>query len=223
MLVTMNSYRYYLSSTTVTERKLRCAFDELQVDPTLRIKITDLMHLLKNTSLHTYQHCIRVGLLCKNIGNYLGLDTKALFYSGLFHDLGKYTISKDLLNKTVKWTKTDMSTMEPHVLKAYELLKGNFDFTAEIVLWHHKFQDNPYPDLVTESYLKYTQSTRELIKYYGRIVSIADVYDALHRYNTKQNSSRYLTGDEIKMQLITSNQDKQSLIEDLYKTKIFIK
>jgi HD-GYP domain-containing protein (c-di-GMP phosphodiesterase class II) len=56
---------------------------------------------------------------------------------------------------------------------------------------------------------------------YGRILAIADVYDALHRKNSKYGESKYLTDEEIKQKMLEGNTDRVDLIEDLYEAGIF--
>ena len=203
------------------DKRLIETFEKFSIDPLYKDKLDVFLNLLKKHSVYSYQHCIRVALLCTNIGDYLHIDSKALFYAGLLHDLGKYNTSTNLLNKRGIWTTNDKILMRSHVLDAYDLLKGTFDFTAEVIVWHHKFQSDSYPEIMPTLLHNYSEKTQDLIKYYGRLVAIADVYDALHRKNNRFGKIRNLNKAEIKEQMLLTNKDVLDLIEDLYIAGIF--
>lgn len=113
--------------------------------------------------------------------------------SRALHDLGKCQTCLKVLGKTGSWSDGDQEEIELHVLNGYRLLRGRFDYSAEIMLWHHRFQENGYPDELPQFLHEYRQTTQLLIREYGRIVAIADVYDALHRVNEKVGEARALS------------------------------
>ncbi len=55
----------------------------------------------------------------------------------------------------------------------------------------------------------------------GRIVALADVYDALHRIDGKFEEKKALTGKEIREKMFEFNPDRKILVEALYKAEIF--
>lgn len=180
---------------------------------------------LKQKSLITkfhYEHSIRVALLAKKIARFMHLDEKALFYASLLHDLGKCQVALETLGKTGPWNKKDYAEIKIHVTEGYKLLRGRFDFSAEIILWHHRFQKNPYPKKLPKKLHKYSVGTNLLIVEYGRILAIADVFDALHRANNKFGAECLLTGLEIKEKMFELNPDRINLIRDLYNAGILI-
>jgi putative nucleotidyltransferase with HDIG domain len=194
---------------------------ELGIRDTTLEKICSFTQLLKKKCTCTYMHSVRVGILCKEMGDYLCIDSNALFYAGLLHDIGKSKISTYLLEKKGSWTKSNKKKMESHVYETYNLLKGTFDFTAEVVMWHHKFQLESYPENMPVLLHNYSYKTQELIKQYGRLLAIADVYDALHRDTTHKAHGRYLSSSEIKDEMLLSNPDMVDLIEELYSAHVF--
>ena len=169
-----------------------------------------------------YNHCIRVGILAKKIGTVTHLDERALFYAGIFHDIGKINIDSKLLGKTGIWTEEDIKKVQEHVQSSYQLLCGIFDFSAEIIQRHHQYQSNPYPEKCHEFLHQYSKESEILILKYARILSLADSYDALHRQNSFFGKNKNLTDQEIEDKMFLKNTDQKQLIEDLYYTGVFI-
>ncbi|MDO8523325.1 MAG: HD domain-containing protein [bacterium] len=205
------------------ETSLEETFVELKIAKNDRNAIKAFLAPLKEKSPVTkfhYMHSIRVALLAKKIARFMHLDEKALFYAGLLHDLGKCQVTLETLGKTGPWDKTDYSEIKVHVTEGYKTLRGRFDLTAGIILWHHRFQKNPYPAKLPKKLHKYSAGTDLLIVEYGRILAIADVFDALHRANSKFGEARLLTGLEIKEKMLELNPDRKSLVADLYNTDI---
>ncbi len=205
------------------EDLLECTFAELATSPddcvTMRAFLAPLKH--KNTVTHFhYQHSLRVGFLSRSIARFVHLDDKAVFYAGLLHDLGKCLVALQTLGRTDDWTSRDTKEVKPHVMNGYKLLRGRFDFTAEVILWHHRFQREGYPKRLPPPLHEYSHGTKLLIAECGRMVAIADVYDALHRENSKFGERRVLSGQEIKEKMVQFNPDRKQLIHDLYATAI---
>jgi len=175
----------------------------------------------KNEVTHYhYEHTARVGLLSRQIGKFVHLEQKPLFLAGLLHDLGKCQIPTETLGKTDTWTPADYARIRRHVSNSYALLRDRFDFTAEVIIWHHRFQRDGYPKRLPRLLHAYSEATKLLIIEYGRMVAIADVYDALHRANSKFGDKRVLSGEEIREKMFQFNPDRKKLIEDLYRKRI---
>jgi HD-GYP domain-containing protein (c-di-GMP phosphodiesterase class II) len=184
--------------------------------------IKSFLEPLKLKDLNTYSHCLRVGLLSADIAAFMHLNERPLLYAGLLHDLGKLDVSDELLKKTEEWTEEDAQAMESHVLNGYDAIKDDFAFTADIIVRHHQFQDNKYPEELPSHNNPYSLQSQELIMEYARILALADHYDALHRENSRFGKKRFLSGAEIKQEMLRSNPDRGSVIEDLYKVGIFV-
>jgi len=137
-------------------------------------------NLLSITShdFYTYTHSVNVGVLSI-------LLSKALFRgsyshdmhelgSGFFlHDLGKVRIDQDILNKPAKLSEAEMQEVRKHPFLGYKILLDAKQLTEEcriIVMQHHEREDGTgYPNRLKG----------KDIHVYGRICSLADVYDAL--------------------------------------------
>jgi HD-GYP domain-containing protein (c-di-GMP phosphodiesterase class II) len=136
--------------------------------------------LLKITSYdyYTYTHSVNVGffsvLLAKEL--FKGSDAHNMHELGagfFLHDIGKVRIDPAIINKPGKLTDDEMTVIRTHPGQGYRLLAETKHLTEEckiIVLQHHERQDGTgYPQKLTG----------DGIHIYGRICSIADVYDAL--------------------------------------------
>lgn len=203
------------------EVQLPKAFEELEINPQDKLAIEAFLAPLKQHDLKSYEHSVRVGLSARDIGRHLKLDEKALFFAGLLHDTGKSKIPVETLQKTEGWTDKDTEAMKSHVIYGYDALKGKFDFTAEIMLLHHTFQENNYPENLPPHLHNYSPITQDLIIENAKVLALADTYDALHRENNKFGEKRGLSNSEIKTKMLELKFFKREQIEDLYKAGIF--
>ena len=212
----------YLDPNVPLEERLREVFDELRIENDRRDGVETFMRLLKVKDRATYEHSVRVGLLTRQIGRFIHLDERALLYAGLLHDIGKAQTRLETLKKTVEWTPADAVEVRSHVIDGYRLLRGYFDFSAEIILWHHRFQPNGYPTAaeLPSPLHDYSEGTKTMVAFYGRVLSLADAFDAMHRLNEKFGAEP-LSGEEIKKRMLAASPDQRTLIEELYGAGIF--
>jgi putative nucleotidyltransferase with HDIG domain len=146
--------------------------DELLDKRNLLINLVDI----KSMDNYTYQHSVNVAVLSLILGLQLNLnryDLYELCVGALLHDIGKMLIPKELILKPGKLTDEEFNTIKNHALMGYDYLKGIPEISSHarvIALQHHeKYDGNGYPE-------KRAASEITLL---ARIVSIADVYDAL--------------------------------------------
>ena len=216
-----NEYAQYLDpSVTIPQRFYIAAQDYGVREADIR-GMEALLAPLREKHIPTYEHCLRVGLLAGRIGHFLREDARAPFMAGCLHDIGKANVPVHLLQKTEGWTADDSRAMEPHVLRGYELARGRFDFSADILVHHHRFQPHGYPAEVPTHLHSYSAGTQSKIEYFGRIVALADVYDDLHRINARHGEKRAPRGEEIKELMDRYNPDQRLLIDRLYRAGIF--
>lgn len=167
-----------------------------------------------------YAHSLRVGMKSREIARFVHHEERPLLIAGAFHDIGKCHISCAVLAKTEVWTADDQDAIEQHVMQGHTLLRDRFDLSAEILVWHHRFQHHGYPKQMPDHLHGYAETTKLLIAEYGRIVALADVYDALGRVNSSSGGVR-LSGQEIRRQMHELNRDRRRLIDALYDANIF--
>ncbi|HYB62597.1 MAG TPA: HD-GYP domain-containing protein [Methylomirabilota bacterium] len=124
---------------------------------------------------HTQNHSYRVSIYAMRIGSSLGLSPERLEdirAAALLHDIGKIEISRELLYKAASLTQEEYEQMQTHVNKGADILEpvgGTLHRVIPIILAHHdKFNGCGY------------HPTRgDEIPLEARIISVADVYDAL--------------------------------------------
>ena len=150
--------------------------DKKQQIETNRVEfIRAFVKVLEVRDVYTMGHSERVALYSQKIAEILGMDKKKqydLYIAGLLHDLGKVAIPDSILLKPGKLSEHEYKIMKLHPLFSYELIKdiNFFKHVANFVRQHHERCDGSgYPDG-----LKCEEITLE-----GRILTIADVFDAL--------------------------------------------
>ncbi len=208
----------YMDPCICLEDRLRSRYEHLALEQQHRDGVAAYLAVLQQKDMATYRHSIRVALVASDIGRFTHLEEKALFYAGLLHDVGKSLTDLRTLQKTDGWTQADSEEIMSHVMDGYRLLRGRFDYSAEVILWHHRFQRNGYPKVIPPPLHEYCEGTRVVIAFTGRMLSLADHYDAVHRINS---SSGRLSGEEMKAKMLALNPDQKKLVEDLYEAGIF--
>ncbi len=207
--------------TEELEEKMSYVFDQLSINHKDRSALVAFAAPLKFNSDITrfhYDHSIRVALIGLSIASFMHMDKKPLLFSGYLHDIGKADIDPKVLGKSKDWTEEDTKKIKPHVVNSYNLVKDRFKLTAEIILRHHKFQANGYPEKTTKLD-GYSLSTQVMVYFFGRILALADVYEALHRSDDKYGGP--LNGDQVKEKMLAYNKDQLVLIQELYEAGIF--
>lgn len=125
---------------------------------------------------YTFYHSVNVSVLSIVIGNALSLNRNILYKLGLsavLHDIGKVFIPKMILNKKSRLTDEEQETIQSHAYKGYEYLKEKFQIPAPsyvgILQHHERYDGTGYPNMAKDVQ----------ISLFGRIIAVADVYDAL--------------------------------------------
>ena len=199
------------------EYMLEQSFQELDVDSRSRDSIRNYLGILRVKDKETYEHSIRAGMISARISRQLGLDPKPAFFAGTLHDIGKMLIEPSVLKKKQGFSKQDLAQMKIHPQYTYLMLRGVHEFSAEIALRHHLFQERPYPESIPACNYPGQEG---LINSYSRIISLADFYDsATNRNNGK--FGRKLTPAEAKDIMIAKNPDAKRTIEQLYCKRAF--
>ncbi len=125
----------------------------------------------------TGKHIIRVGKYSRIIAETMGFKGEFLELierSALMHDLGKIGIPDRMLLKSGKLTPKEFEIMKTHTLIGASILEGSkfplITMAHDVALTHHeKWDGSGYPDGIKA----------EKIPISGRIVALADVFDAL--------------------------------------------
>ncbi len=124
---------------------------------------------------YTHGHSERVAWLGTQLAEAIGLDAdevERIRISGLVHDVGKIGVPEAVLCKAGRLTDDEFDQIKKHPRIGYNILKGipKIDDVLDGVLYHHERWDGRgYP----------TRLAGEAIPLYGRILAVADTFDAM--------------------------------------------
>jgi len=136
---------------------------------------------IKNYDEHTFNHSVNVAIYAMAIGQRLGVPKKYLSQlgmAGLFHDIGKVSIPKEMLDKNGKLSPEELAVVRSHPIMGAETvmrMKEWGELSTRMI------------DAAFEHHLKYDLSgyprptQKRKITLFGKIVALADFYDVLVR------------------------------------------
>ena len=174
--------------------------DNIYSDKQISVSISDL----QTYDLNTYLHSVSVTVISIAIGTALSLTKMELCKLGvcaLLHDIGKIEIPIEIINKPSKLTKEEFE-----IVKTHAQLGGNFvmdhkcvsdDIYMGIISHHEKYNGTGYPHALK----------KEEIPLFGRIIAVADVYDALTGNRPYRNPIKPLEAIEYIMAGVGSSFD----------------
>jgi len=158
--------------------------DEIRIiSKQLQEKMTDLNALINDIVFYgsgadsIYRHSINVAVLSNLLGKWIGLEDKKvllLTYSGLLHDIGKTQIDSKIFSTNKPLTEDEVKKMKAHPLLGYKIVNEiNFldKSVAQGILMHHERIDGSGYPLGLQS---------DKISQFAKIISIADVFDAIN-------------------------------------------
>ena len=170
--------RYLYNNSSVEEfaetsdqitRDLMQAIDE---NDALAVDISTL----KTSDEYTFKHSVDVATISMIIARKQRLPERDVYnigIAGLLHDMGKSKIPLEILNKPGRLDDAEFKIMKQHSMFGFEILREKNAFSDSVslaVLQHHeKMNGTGYP----------FGYTADKILPYAKIMSIADVYDAL--------------------------------------------
>ncbi len=148
-----------------------------EVQSTQREMIYRLGEAVESRSKESGLHIKRVALYSRLLAYLAELseqECETISVASTMHDVGKIAIADSILLKNGKLNKEEKELMKKHPKLGYDILKGSnqplLKMAADIAYQHHEHYDgNGYPRGLKG----------ENISIYGRIVAIADVFDAL--------------------------------------------
>ena len=137
--------------------------------------VQNLLNTLGTKSSETKEHAIRMTNLAHQLGKELELSNSEMNKLSLLatlHDIGKTTISEDILIKPGKLNEKEWNIMKEHPERGYKIASASEEFVlvAEEILFHHEHWDG-------SGYPKGLKGNE--IPYLSRIISIIDAYDVM--------------------------------------------
>lgn len=132
---------------------------------------------LKSYDNYTYYHSVNVGVLSIVLGVALGMNRSGLYKLGLgalLHDIGKVFIEKDIIDKKGPLTPEEFEEVKKHPALGYQyLLTARCGFSQSsltgILQHHERIDGSGYPKGLSGKQIGRS----------GRIITIADVFDAM--------------------------------------------
>jgi response regulator RpfG family c-di-GMP phosphodiesterase len=136
-----------------------------------------LSEIIETRSRETANHIRRVAEYSALLGRLHGLNDREqqyILHASPMHDAGKIAIPDAVLNKPGKLTDEEFEQMKEHSIIGWNMLHGGKQEImthAAIIAFHHheKWNGRGYPNGLRG----------DAIHLYGRIVALADVFDAL--------------------------------------------
>ncbi len=139
------------------------------------VNIFDMLHNMRQYDDSTYAHSLNVALICNVFAKWLQFSEADINLStlcGLLHDVGKIMIPDSIIKKPSRLTDDEFSVIKTHPLEGYQILKMqniNNHIKNAALMHHERCDGSGYPlGLVGTK-----------IDKFAKIVSIADVYDAM--------------------------------------------
>lgn len=131
---------------------------------------------LKTSDEYTFKHSVDVATIAMILAKQQQMSKQEIFeigVAGLLHDVGKTKVPLEILNKPGRLDEEEFAVMRQHSVFGYRMVTDKPDFSPAVamgVLQHHeKINGGGYPMGVDES----------KISPYAKILSVADIYDAL--------------------------------------------
>ncbi len=172
------------SMVNIKNDELNKTYDEL------RKTYIDTIEALRMTvdakDEYTRGHSDRVAFYATKVGAALGLseqELETLRIGGYFHDIGKIGTSDEILKKSERLSGQEYEIIKQHPLKGANILSAvsMFEDAVPIVQCHHEWYNGAgYPRGLKG----------EEIPFLGRILSVADAFDAMtstRHYRSKLN------------------------------------
>lgn len=164
---------------------------------------------LKNSDEYTAQHSLNVCVLSIVLGRHINMsddNLRNVGLCGLMHDMGKMLVPDHILNKPGRLEPDEMEIMRGHTTKGYELLKASenmYPGAIKTALMHHEMLNGKgYPN----------RASHHDIPLFTRMVTIADIYDAITSDRVYQKGKTHLeatsimadmSGDNLEARLVT--------------------
>lgn len=165
--------------------------------------MVSLAYIIEAKDKYTVGHTQRVSEYAVKLAEKLGLESERiekLRMAGLIHDIGKIGVPEVILNKPGKLTENEFELVKNHTVIGGNICKPlvNFSDLYDMIRHHHeKINGSGYPDG-----LKGDEISLE-----ARILSVADVFDAL--YSDRPYRSK-LPLDKV-IEILKEEADKQNL------------
>lgn len=147
---------------------------------------------IKGYDNYTYSHCLNVSVLSIMLASEMSISRNRLddiALCALMHDIGKIDVPIEIIDKKGPVTDSEFSIIKTHPEKGVERLRKCYNVSREVLLGiqshHEKVDGTGYPYGYKGTH----------IPIFGRILAVADVYDALTSHRSYRKA--WLPNDAI--------------------------
>jgi len=165
------------SAAIISESLNRISQESLQIQDSFIYTLDALARASEANDEDTGTHIIRLNEYSRALAEEMNMDeefVRTIHYSAMMHDVGKIHIHPDILKKPGKLTEQEFLMIQSHPIYGAKILGDSprMAMAADIARYHHeKFNGGGYPHGIAG----------EKIPIAARIVTIADIYDALRQ------------------------------------------
>ncbi|MCG2726763.1 MAG: GAF domain-containing protein [Elusimicrobia bacterium] len=162
-----------LASSAIENAQLYENLSKSQLETIYRLAVTAEYRDQQDTAIHLRHISEYSGIIAEEM-NLSEKEIENIKYASPLHDIGKVGIADAILLKPGKLTAEEFKEMKKHTLYGSKILSNAesnlLQIACKIAAFHHeKFNGKGYPDGLKG----------DKIPLYARIVSVADVFDAL--------------------------------------------
>jgi HD-GYP domain-containing protein (c-di-GMP phosphodiesterase class II) len=160
---------------------------------------------------YTYLHCVNVGILAVCVGiklNFTRDELLCLGAAGILHDIGKKFIPLEILDKQGKLTDEEFDIVKNHPELGYGILASALELSSitkvGILEHHERYDGSGYPRGLRG----------DEITVFGRILAVADTYDAMTSDRAYRNA--FSPSETVEYLMGNGNKLYDSLIIDTF-------
>ena len=136
-----------------------------------------MIYTMNQEGDYNLHHCVHLAILSGLMAKWMGLsgiDRQNLVLAGLFLDIGKQFIEKELLEKKGRLTEEEFDILKNHVVDSFKVLEcsdlsGRTDLMNGIIQHHERCDGSGYPSGLDG----------DRISTYGKVLAVLDSYDAM--------------------------------------------
>lgn len=171
-----------------------------------------LMALGKINHPKTVEHDQRVALMSRAVAERLSKNQILAFFGGLLHDIGKFILPPELLNKH-KLTAEEFALIKTHARSGFTILRDLHEFTALCVGLHHGVYEQGY-GLTAEDFPQgWPDHLIQKVLGISMIISICDYADVATHRTTKVRDGSDQGSLDLKTQLLRKFPGQEQVIE----------
>ena len=157
------------------QEELKEMHKKLEYNRQLEVKLRNLLETVSEKEKYICAHCERVANYAVLIGQALNMTHEELYFlriGAMLHDIGKFKIPEEILNKKGKLTEEEFEVIKEHSVIGADIVDSLSEVgnVVENIRHHHeRFDGKGYPDGVSDVNIPIG----------ARILAVADAFDAM--------------------------------------------